>query len=112
MPSAAALGWFAGARGWFSAGVQLFKQVFSCVSKAQPWQKYLEKKHQTASRRGSHQNLILRPDRFSELLSQQGFEKEISVSPHQMPDAILVFRKVARVQAESPPLMTEVFQAS
>lgn len=80
------------------------------VLEAQPWQKYLEPKHQPPGRRGMHNTLILRPERFSELLGQQGFEKQVSVSPSGLTDAILVFRKVAQVQAESPPLMAQVFQ--
>mmetsp|Transcript_75589 Transcript_75589/g.152937 ORF Transcript_75589/g.152937 Transcript_75589/m.152937 type:complete len:514 (+) Transcript_75589:25-1566(+) len=79
------------------------------ILEAQGWHKYLEKKHQPPKRRGAHLNLMLRPDRFSELLGQLGFEKQTSMCPSCLPDAVVVFRKVTKTQAEVP-MMKELFQ--
>eukprot|EP00435_Cladocopium_sp_Y103_P011074 s2877_g2.t2 len=89
---------------------QLLRLGGLLILEAQGWHKYLEKKHQPPKRRAAHLNLSLRPDRFGELLGQQGFEKQTSMSPVALSDAVVIFRKVAKVQAEAPPMMTELFQ--
>lgn len=89
---------------------QLLRLGGLLILEAQGWHKYLEKKHQPPKRRGAHLSLSLRPDRFGELLGQQGFEKQTSMSPRGLPDAVVVFRKVQPPPAEAPPMMTELFQ--
>ncbi|CAJ1385567.1 unnamed protein product [Effrenium voratum] len=79
------------------------------VLEAQQWQKYLEKKHIPPSRRSFTNSLGLRPERFPELLGQQGFERQTTVASRKLKNTIFVFRKVATPQAERPPLMDQVF---
>eukprot|EP00434_Breviolum_minutum_P015232 symbB.v1.2.013427.t1/scaffold946.1/size149779/6 len=97
---------------------QLLRLGGLLVLEAQPWHKYFEKrkKHQPPStKRNALEQLKLTPDYFTQLLGQQGFEMQMSIAPRRgvtdLRDPVLIFRKVALTQVESPPLMAEIYQA-
>ena len=96
---------------------QLLRLGGLLVLEAQPWHKYFEKrkKHQPPStKRNALEQLKLTPDYFTQLLGQQGFEMQMSIAPRRgvtdLRDPVLIFRKVALTQVESPPLMAEIYQ--